>query len=211
MIRFLRNLFGRNPFIFSMLIALLVTACASTHITSAWKDPKYLERPAKFMIISVDSNTNTRKFFEEEFAEQIRARGSEAIASYTVLPERSQEDPAAITEKMAELGADAVLITRLSSKDIAKNSAPKTIYNPGIYSPKWQDYYGHDNQSIYPLGIIAEEGVAVLETKMYEAKNIKMVWSASSETAMGGPYQLRIKGYIEAMTKAMVKQGLLGK
>jgi hypothetical protein len=163
------------------------------------------------MIISVDSNPDTRKFFEEEFAEQLKARGAGAIASHTVLPERSHEDPAAITEKMAELGADAVLITKLNSKHAATSPAPKTIYNPGVYSPKWQDYYGHDNRSVYPLGIIAEEGVAVLETKMYEAKNIKMVWSASAETAMGGPYQLRIKSYITTMTEAMVKHGLLSK
>ncbi|OFZ69055.1 MAG: hypothetical protein A2V79_03010 [Betaproteobacteria bacterium RBG_16_56_24] len=194
-----------------MLIAMLVTACATTQLTSVWKDQGYQKRPAMYMIISVDSNPVTRKFFEDEFAGQIKARGTEAIASYTVLAEDHQEDPAAIAEVVAKLGADAVLITRVASKNNAPVRAPKTLYNPVPYSPKWQDYYGHDNTSIYPPGIIAGEGVTDMETRMYEAVDVKMVWSASSETEIGGSYQQRIKGYIDVMVKTMARQGLLGR
>jgi len=211
MIRFTRNLFGSNPSGVLMLTVMLVTACTSTDLTSVWKDPKYQAHPARIMVISVDNNPTTRGFFEDEFVEQIKARGAEAFASYTVLSDRNQEDPAAISAKMSELGADAVLITRLVSKNIARRPAPKTLYNPVPYSPKWQDYYGYDKRSIYPPGIIAEEGVAFIETKMYEAANVKMIWSASSETAIGGSYQQRIKSYIDVMVKTLVEHGLLGR
>lgn len=199
------------PLALLMSVLLLATACATTQLTSVWKDPDYQKRPVRFMIISVDNNPVTRKFFEDEFAGQIRARGTEAVASYTVLAEDHQEDPAAIAEQVAALGADAVLVTRLMSKNMERGKAPKTLYNPVPYSPKWQDYYGHDNRSIYPPGIIAGGGVADMETRMYEAEEVKMVWSASSETEIGGSYQQHIKAYIESIMKAMAKQGLLGR
>ena len=201
---------SRISFAYLALVALLVTACTSTRLTSVWNDPNYHARPARFMVISIDNNPQTRRFFEDEFVDQIKAKGSDAVASYTVLSESRQNDPVAISEKVAELGADAVLITRLISKTIARKGAPKTAYNPAPYSQKWQDYYGYDKQSVYPPGVIAEEGVAVIETKMYEAINVKMVWSASSETGIGGPYQQRIQLYVETMVKAMVERGLLG-
>lgn len=201
----------RNPFSCLMFIAMLVTACASTQLTSIWKDPSYRARPARIMVIGVDENPLTRRYFEDEFVKQIRARGTEAIASYSVLSDRQQNDPAVIAAKLTELGADAALITRLVKKTIARGHAPKTAYNPLPYSPKWQDYYGYGNQSMYPTGIIAEEGVAVIETKMYEAANVKMVWSVSSETGIGGSYEHRINSYIDIMVQAMVEHGLLGK
>ena len=68
-----------------MSVLLLVTACATTQLTAVWKDPDYQKRPVRFIIISVDNNPVTRRFFEDEFAGQIRARGTEAVASYTVL------------------------------------------------------------------------------------------------------------------------------
>ncbi|MCR4304096.1 MAG: hypothetical protein NUV63_07720 [Gallionella sp.] len=206
MLRSLKITFG-----LLMLVLMLVTACATTQLTSVWKDPNYQKRPVRFMIISVDNNPVTRRFFEDEFAGQIRVRGAEAVASYTVLAEDHQEDPAAIAEQVAALGADAVLITRLMNKNMARGKAPKTLYNPVPYSPKWQDYYGHDNQSVYPPGIIAGEGVVDMETRMYEAEEVKMVWSASSETEIGGSYQQHIKAYIESVMKAMARQGLLGR
>ena len=190
---------------------MLVTACASTQLTSDWKDPKYQAHPSRIMVIGVDENPITRGFFEDEFVEQIKAHGTEAIASYTVLTATQQNDPAAFAAKVAGLGADAVLITRLVSKNIARGQTPKTLYNPAPYSPKWQDYYGYNNQSIYPQGVIAEEGIAVIETKMYQAENVKMIWSASSVSEIGGPYQQHIKGYIDSMVQVMVKHGLLGK
>ena len=94
------------------------------------------------------------------------------------------------------MGADTVLTTKLVNKAIARGRVPKTLYNPIPDSPKWQNYYGSDKQSMYPPGVIAEQGVAVIETKMYEAANVEMVWSASSETAIGGSYQHRIQSYI---------------
>lgn len=197
----------RNPFSYSILIALLLAACASPKHTSMWKDPSYKGQLEKIMVISVDKDPLTRQVFEEEFVRQLKVHGAEAVASYTVLSDRHQEDPDAILAKVLELGADAVLITRLLSKDAPiGGSAP--LNAPAA---KWQDYYGFGNQGMYPPGVIAEEGYVILGTRMYKAANIEMVWSVTTQAPIGGSYQHRIKSYIDTTVESMVEQGLLAR
>jgi hypothetical protein len=201
----------RNPFGLFILIAMLVTACASTQLTSVWKDPSYQTRPAKIMVVGVAKNPLNRRLFEDEFVQQLKSRGTDAIASYTVLPDRQQGDPAAIAKKVAELGADTVLITRLVSKKIVQVYVPGSPYYPPSFYGTWPDYYGYGYRYMYTPGYIAEDEYAVIETNLYEANSNKLIWAASSETGISDSDQSLIQGYIGVMVKNMIGLGLLGK
>lgn len=206
MIRILRNPFGL--FIF---IAMLVTACASTQITSVWKDPSYQSRPARIMVIGVAKNPINRRLFEDEFVRQLKSRGTDAIASYTVIPDKKQGDEEAVAKKVAELGADTLLITRLVSKKTVQVYVPGTAYYPPPYYGRWPDYYGYGYQYMYTPGYIADDEYAVVETNLYEAKSDKLVWAASSETGINDSDQNLIQNYVGVMVKNMIELGLLGK
>ena len=112
MIRALKSSLG-----FGLLIAMLVTACgtaptASIEVTestasieptaskalikSAWKNSTHEGHPRKVMVIGVAKDPANRKFFEDEFVRQLKARDTDAIASYTVLPEAKLNDPVVI-------------------------------------------------------------------------------------------------------------------
>lgn len=201
----------RNSFGFLALIAMLVTACSTAQLNAVWKDQSYQARPYKIMVIGVAKNPVNRRIFEDEFVGQLNAHGTEAIASYTVLPDRQEGDHAIIAAKLAELGADTVLITRMVSKKTVQFYVPGTAYYPPPYYGTWPDYYGQGYQAMYTPGYMAEEEFAVIETNLYESRNDKLVWSASSETGMRGPDQNRIKSYIGVMVDAMSGQGLLRK
>ncbi len=202
----------RSPFGLFILIAMLVTACASTQLTSVWKDPSYQTRPAKIMVVGVAKNPINRRLFEDEFAQQLNSRGTDAIASYTVLPDEQQGDPAAIAKKVAELGADTVLITRLVSKKIVQVYVPGSPYFPPPFYGTWPDYYGYGYRYMYTPGYIADDEYAVIETNLYEAKSNKLVWAASSETGINDSDQKNlIQTYVGVMVKNMIELGLLGK
>ena len=203
--------FLRNPFSFSVLIAMLITACATTQLNAVWKDQSYQARPYKIMVIGLAKNPVNRRVFEDEFVRQLNAHGTEAIASYTVLPDRQKDDHAVIAAKVTELGADTVLITRMVSKKTVQFYVPGTANYPPPHYGRWPDYYGLGYEAMYTPGYMAEEEFAVIETNLYEAGNDKLVWAASSETGLNGPNQDRIKSYIGIMVKAMVGQGLLGR
>lgn len=201
----------RNPFALLMLAAMLFTACATTQLNSVWKDPSYRTRPAKIMIIGVAKDPIKRRLFEDEFVAQLAAHGTDAVASYTVLPDKQQNDQEAIAAKVKELGADTILITRLVSKKTVQTYVPGTIYYPPANYGTWPDYYGYGYRYMYSPGYIAEDEYAVIETNLYETRHDKLVWAASSETVMSDTDQNLIKTYVGIMVKAMAGNGLLGK
>jgi len=207
----LRNPIGLNPLGYLTVIAMLLTACATTQLNTVWKDPNYQTRPARIMVIGVARNPIDRRLFEDEFVAQLKARGTEAIASYTVLPDRQQDDHVVIAAKVKELGADTILITRLVSKKIVQTYVPGTAYYPPPYYGSWPDYYGYGYRYMYTPGYIAEDEYAVIETNLYEARSDKLVWAATSETGISGSDLSVIRGYIAVMVKNMIGLGLLGK
>lgn len=194
-----------------MLGTLLAAACATTEIKAVWKDPSYHARPARIMVIGVARNPVNRRLFEDEFVMQIQARGTEAISSHTVLPDRQQDDQEAIAEKVKELKADSVLVTRLVSKKTVKIYVPGTMYYPPPYYGTWPDYFGYSYRHMYSPGYVTENEYAIIETNLYEAGSGKLVWAASSETLIGDSNKNIIKSYIGIMVNTMVEHGLLHK
>lgn len=194
-----------------MLLAMMLTACSTTQVNSVWKNPSYQAHPAKIMVIGVARNPLNRRLFEDEFVLQLKAHGTEAIASYTVLTDRQQDDHVAIAAKVSELGADTVLITRLVSKRTVQTYVPGTVYFPPPHYGTWQDYYGYGYQALSTPGYLTESEYAVIETNLYEAKNDQLIWAASSETGISGQNQTLIKSYIGVMVNNMVEQGLVGR
>lgn len=193
-----------------LLFIALLSACATTTPTAVWKDPSYHSRPVKVMVIGVAKNPLNRRLFEDEFVVQLKARGTEAIASYTVLPDQQQDDQKAVASKVRELGADSVLISRLVSKKTVRVYVPGTVYYPPPYYNTWPDYYGYGHRYLYTPGYVAEDEYAIIETNLYEAGNDRLVWAASAETGLNGSDVKLIKSYIGTMVDRMAENGLLG-
>ena len=194
---------------FGVLMALLITACATTKFTSVWKDPSYRAQPRKIMVIGVAKKAINKRIFEDEFVQQLKARGTNAVASYTVMPDEKQADNTAIAATMKEQGADVVLISRLASKKTVHTYVPGTVTYPPAYYGTWRDYYGYGYQAVYTPGYVAEDEYALMETNLYDADSGKLIWSASSETEIRGSDQNRIKSYVGVMVNAMAEQRLL--
>ena len=152
MMRTLRSSIG-----FMVLIAMFIPACATTTLTSAWKDPSYQGQLSKIMVIGVAKKPLNKRIFEDEFVRQLRARGTNAVASYTVIPDEKQGDNASIAAKMKEQGADAVLISRLASKKTVHTYFPGSGYYPPLYYGNWRDYHRYGYQSMYTPGYVAED------------------------------------------------------
>lgn len=204
MMRTLRSSIG-----FGALIAMFITACAATKVTSAWKDPSYQGQPRKIMVIGVAKKPVNKRIFEDEFVRQLKARGTDAVASYTVMPDEMQGDHAVIAATMKEQGADAVLISRLVSKKTVHTYVSGSVYYPPSYYGNWRDYYGYGSQAVYGPGYRVEDEYALMEANLYDAGNDKLIWSAASETEIRGSDQNQIMSYIGVMVNAMVGQKLL--
>ena len=172
-----------------------LNSCSTTALTAVWKDSAYQGGPMKkVLVIGVFKEQNIKRFFEDEFARQLKPRGVDAVPSYTIFPEEDILDKTTITEKMKELKMDSVLVTRVADvEDVTGYDTYPTHVDPG---GDFYDYYVMCCETTVSLGY-----VVVLETKIFEEKYDKLIWSALSETSLQRSREYTVKLFIETAIK----------
>lgn len=184
---------------------LLLPSCATTKLTTVWKDPAYQDRPTKIMIIALMKSPADRRVFEDEMVKQMQARGTGAVASYPVLGDQTDLSKEAIAAKMSEQGADAVLISRLMDKKTELNpmlGAPGPSY-PAAYRGGWHGYYA------FSPGYVVQDEFAVVQTNLYDLKTEKLIWTAASETWMAEQNVPLILSFIDVVVKTMERDRVI--
>lgn len=199
----------------AFLAALVLTACASTRVTSDWSDPSYNKQPAKVLVMSSVEQTADLRLIEDELAAELKSSGIDAIPGYTVLPEGKRIDREAVEAKAKELGADAVLVAKLVDRKTERDYVPGNVYGPpaGYYGYSGfypgPGFYGAYPGGAYSSGYVTERVYGIAEATLYDLAIGKPVWSATTETEMRGNNRKEIKSYVEQVVKAMKKQELI--
>jgi hypothetical protein len=191
------------------LVSVLLSACATTQIKSVWKDPSYLARPQRVMVIAVVKEPIYRRIIEDEFVLQFKLRGVDAIPSYTTLPDKKQNDQAAIEKMVKQSGVDSVLITRTVSKRSVRVYYPATVSYRPYYYGKWPDYYREGYEMINSPGYVTKYEYVLMETNLYDVKIDNLVWAATTETGVNNLNQTLIKPYIGNIMNIMADSGLV--
>jgi hypothetical protein len=203
--------FRNDIILLSGLAAIFLAACSTTQIKSVWKDPSYVGRPQRVMVIAVAKEPINRRIAEDEFVLQLKIKGIDAIASYATLPDSSQDDQSAIAKMVEELGVDTVLISRLVSKRNVHVYYPPTISHWPHYYGTWPDYYRYGYESMNTPGYLTKYEYALMETNLYDARSENLIWAATTETGIDNLNQKLIKPYIATIIKIMVAHGLLSR
>lgn len=191
------------------LLVILLSGCSSTQIKSVWKDPSYLGRPQRVMVIGVFKEPITRRIVEDEFTLQLKTKGLDAIASYTILADKSQSDQAVISKMVTQLGVDSVLITRLVSKRSVRVYYPATVSHRPSHYWKWHDYYRDGFDMVSTPGYSTKQEFALMETNLYDERSENLLWAATTETGVNNLNQTLIKPYIGSILNIMVDSGLI--
>jgi hypothetical protein len=218
------------------IVLNLLTACATTTLTSVWRDPDYQAgQIKKMLVIGVSDRPAIKRLYEDEFAKKLRMRGIEAIPSYAVIPPEKMPDQDFVKEKVKELNVDAVLITRLLDKQAVQTFYPPEVeydvrsypgYIPGhgfapLPAPYYHDWYGHYYRSyeyVTTPGYTYENQLVRLETNIYLAKNDTLIWSALSDTFVetdigyggyGETVESLIKSFVDLIMKRLTDDRVL--
>jgi hypothetical protein len=185
-----------------VLSAIFMNACATTELTSVWKNETYQGGPLrKILIIGVDRNQKMKRLLENEFVLQLKAKGIDAVPSHTVLPEDTILEKEMITAKISELRIDSVLITTLV--DVKETEAYES---PTFFAPT--GFYGYYMQCCYNVmsGYYVE-----IETRLFDAHYDTLIWSALSDTVLEPAPEETIKSYITAIVSELQNEKLLNK
>ena len=124
--------------LFLFVCFCLPLSCATTKMTDTWKDDKYRGTIRKVVVVGIFKEPDTRKIFEDEFADRLRARGVDATASHKIISDAELPDKDVGIGKIRKQGADTILVTRVVDMETVKNYVPGQAYAV----PSYYGYYG---------------------------------------------------------------------
>jgi len=195
--------------IFCMLAAIYMlfsASCSTTTMKIVWKNKNYQgEKLKKIFVIGVAENPTMRRVFEDEFAKQLKAHGTNAVSSYSLIPSKELIDRDTVESKMKIVGADAVIVTSLLDR---KN---RRIYDSNSlgYTRGWYRTYSQYHEAVQyreSRGDYYEYEVVTLETNLYEIRNGKIIWSGLSETHLdSSPSDVLNEGAVVNVIKTFIK------
>ncbi|KPK46303.1 MAG: hypothetical protein AMK74_00660 [Nitrospira bacterium SM23_35] len=188
--------------LFIFILLPVLTACAPTTLKQVWKDDAYRGgHLQKILIVGVDRSDAVRKLLEDEFGEQLNAGGAEAIRSYRIFTEEEMLDKRIFASKVSELQADALLIATL--KDVADTGIYETY--PAV-TGQGSGSYGYYLQCCQIVSIGRN---VVIETRIFDAKKDRLIWSAVTETIFEGSAEVVIRSFVPVIIAELQSNTLL--
>jgi len=175
-------------------------------MSTVWKDPNYQGgKLKKILVVGVAKNEVIRRLFEDEFTARLKAHGTDAYPSYSIIASTEMLDEDTVNGKIENLGMDAVLVTRFV------NRKKETVYTPGTtyYSGGWYNWYSTGYGYVTSPGYYSEYEVISLSTNIYNTQTGEMIWSGLSDTVTGGSAVTEIRDLIDVITKSLTENELI--
>jgi hypothetical protein len=169
-------------------VTLLLTACQTTSIQSAWYDTSYKGGPfKKIVVIASDGTTADSRVFEDIFVQKLLAAGVQAVPGYTTVPPDARRTESTFAPAVAATGADGVILVRLLRVDT--KTQVSTVMMPGPMMGPWGGFYGPGfygggfyGGGFYAAPEVTQYDVASVETNVYNVNTKTLVWAATTQT-----------------------------
>jgi hypothetical protein len=193
----------------------VLAACQSgpsTQLVSAWQLPGYVPGGFKrVLIICVTRDGGRRRTFEDAFSYQLTGRGITGIASYTLIPENGQVPNEKLEAAIRASGADAVLATRFLGSNTNVSVSPGYVYGPvgPAYYGGFYGYYGSAWGYDYVPPMETTSTVVTLETDVFDAAKLEMVWSGTTQTTNPTSINQEMQGWAKIIIDSMAQRGIL--
>ena len=169
-----------------LLVAFGLSSCASQNqVVSEWKDPNYAARGGqKVVVMAVAENETNGRIWESEMSKQLSARGFNVIAGSSIMGQTgTRPDSAAVAQKIADAGADLVMVTRMLAIDKETTYVPGNTYiAPGTYYGGYFGLFTHAYAAIETPGYIKQDTIVRLETSVFDVPTGRLVWGGVSES-----------------------------
>jgi hypothetical protein len=201
------------------LLAITLASCGTaTMITGSWrKDHATANNYHNIFVAAISSNIPAKQAVENGLEKHLEQKGLTVEKSMDVFPPnfstQTGQKKDLILSKIHRTHADGILTIALLKKE-TENHYDRTggYWNPGMrfgYYNRFWTYYSNWYPNVYAPGYYSEDKVYYLETNLYDAKTEQLIWAAQSKTYNPTDIDSFLKGYIKAIYKQMVKDGLL--
>lgn len=173
--------------IVSLAILAFLSACAAGHSASvtvplaADADVPY----KKVLVVALFDSFDARRYLETEIVRKMSETGAVGVASTSMMNTKTPVVPQTFIDMVEKIGADAVVLTQLTSHDAnysEKDARPRSTYN------YWPTYYYNVfevqlTEYIEPPRLQAEHSL-VLATQVFSVKTRQPVWAMESSSVL---------------------------
>ena len=197
------------PNILMCCLLVLFLGCATTKITSIWKDSAFsANKLGKVMVVGVAEEEGARRVFEDAFVLQLRNKNVDAISSYNKFSlEEIQNNKDSVNVLMQQEAVNTVIVTRMIDRKTEQVYYPPDYHTPSTtYRHGWHDYYSTGYATMISPGYFETYDIVKLETNVYDAQSDKLLWSGLSESSFEkGAGSQKIGEVVEKVITALLK------
>ncbi|HXN07889.1 MAG TPA: hypothetical protein VN944_12600 [Nitrospiria bacterium] len=191
-----------------LIITLFFTSCASTKLINPWRDSSFEGPIKKVFVVAAVRTRGPRILIENEFIQQLKARGTGAVGSAEFLVDDAPPTRETLEPRVRESGSDALLVLRFVKKETvetytpAKGKGVPVTFDTNAWS-SFQFPETSEQEVTYDFNLI------VMQLTLYEVSTGKPVWSSTSETRYQGDGLEKIKPFARVVMTRLISEGLI--
>jgi len=192
-------------------LAVLALAGAVSYV-STWKNPVAhpLDRTGKKVatfVISADESMRLGP--EETLAAELRSRGVDCVAGYTVLPGELARDKEKAQAFLKRVGVAYAILIRVAGKAEELHYMPGTAWYAGPYYSSFWGYWDYGWSTVYSPGYVYADTVVSLETMVYSVEENTLLWAGLCRVTNPKDIRKVVKEIADAAGKKMRKECLI--
>ena len=198
----------------AFLLTVTLATAASTQFVSTWSNPKAgpIDATVKMATFVVSSDDALRLGPEETLAAELRRRGMDAVAGYTVLPGELAKDTEKAKEFLKKTGITGAILMRVVGyeKETRRQAVTTSMYTTTYYSTFW-GYWNQSWTTVYEIGPRTSPRRVAIETLIYSIEQDQLIWAGESESTDPKDVRSFVKQLVDAIGKEMRKAGLVSR
>ena len=195
----------------SLLLTLLLGACATTTVDGTWTRPETAGRRVEgpVLVVGVARDETVRRIYEDDMAGKLAARGIKAMRSYEVVPGALDgEGPDRLLQAARAAGASYLLSTAVIGVDVEQ-----TVYaDPWAYPAfvGYRGWYGAYWGMAWPAyAQVRTYPVYVAQTALVRADADRIEWVARTRTTAPGNVEAETRAFVDVILGALARDGLI--
>jgi hypothetical protein len=147
---------------------------------------------------------------EETLAAELRSRGMDAVAGYTVLPGELAKDTEKAKEFLKNAGITGAVMMRVVGyeKETSRQAVTTSMYTTSYYSSFW-GYWGQSWTAVYEFGSQKSPRRVAIETLIYSIEQDQLIWAGESESTDPKDVRSFATQLVDAIGEQMRNAGLL--
>jgi len=195
--------------LFVTTVALAATIEFITIFTNPLAGP-VVRSGHKVAAFVVSADESMRRGPEDNLVAELRKRGVNCVAGYTVVPREATGDKEKAKELFANAGITGVVVMRILGEQERKQIyGPRSADSSGPFYPGFWSYWNYAWPVVASPGYLSSEKVYTVETLVYLIEKDELIWGAISEPTSPKEARTFIAALVKAAGKEMRKAGVV--